>query len=123
MRKSCNLDKTLAFATAVAARGTCVGATMAQARAQQGNFGAVQDTTAPRGSGASQLKYESHQKKYVLPETRGGGVQPTSPAYSGITISAKSRVGAKQYKDGTGAIQARQLTGGTKGELVPAVKQ
>lgn len=115
MRKSCNLHKTLAFATVVAARGTCVGATMAQARAQQGNFGAVQDKTAPlRDAGSQKSKFGARRYKPQTPEDGPGGMQPITPAHAGMTIGGRNRARAAQYK-GSG--------GGLKGGLVPAVKQ
>ncbi|MGA8007285.1 MAG: hypothetical protein WCA17_14410 [Burkholderiales bacterium] len=124
MSKSDKLHKTLAFAAAVAALGTSVGATVESAQAQQGNFGAVQDKTTPlREPGASQLKYETRQKKFALPKSRGGGVRPTSPLQSGITIGGKGPAGATQHKTWSGKIQDERFTGGTKGGLAPSGKQ
>ncbi|MFZ1910212.1 MAG: hypothetical protein WAU52_14135 [Burkholderiales bacterium] len=121
MKKSESLHKTLAFAAAVAALGTSVGATMEHALAQseQGKIGAVQDKTTPlRKGGAAQLKYESNQHKVYR-----RGVHPISPAASGITISGKSRIGATQDKDRAGAGQGKVINGPGGRELVPAVKQ
>ena len=124
MKKSESLHRTLAFAAAVAALGTSVGATMEHALAQseQGEIGAVQDKTTPlRKEGAAQLKYESNQHKYGQFQ---GGVHPISPAASGMTISGKSRIGATQEKDRAGATQMKEVINGPGGrELVPAVKQ
>lgn len=121
MKKSETLNKTLAFAAAVAALGASVGATMEHALAQseQGKIGAVQDKTAAlRKGSAAQLKYESNQyKEYQR------GMHPVGPAASGITISGKSRIGATQDKHRAGASQNKVINGPGGRELVPAVKQ
>lgn len=122
------LQKSLAFAAAVAALGVSVGVAVENARAEgagpQGKIGAVQDKHR-LSPGASQLKYKSNQHKswsrnsgatqykHQTPEDQRGGMHPINGNQAGATVtnSGKVGIGATQDKVRTGAKQSKMLTG------------